>query len=80
MNRLESFCWKAKRKKSRSHQKEDVSGAVKTTTAIIQSWLKTTGTLHTYRYLIECIRKAGIGAFAELLESKMMLTCHVDHC
>ena len=60
--------------------KEDVSGAVKITTKIIQTWLKTTGTPHTYRYLIECVRKAGMGAFADLLKLKMMLTRHVDHC
>ena len=51
--------------------KEDVSGATRITTKIIQTWLKTTGTPHTYRYLIECVRKAGMGAFAELLESKI---------
>ena len=55
--------------------KEDVSGAVKITTEIIKTWLGSSGTPHTYRYLIQCVRKAGMGAFADHLES-MMSTGH----
>ena len=55
--------------------KEDDKGAESHTKTILQSWLDDGALLHTYRYLIECLEKAEMGAFTGHVKSKVSKNC-----
>ena len=44
--------------------KDNNEGAESHTKIILQSWLEDGALTHTYRYLIECLEEAEMGAFA----------------